>query len=84
MVCMSEIEHPKGGPVAAELSDERLVQLKSTFAAIDTDGDGYITETELKAHFPDLPAEALGAMSQSADSDQDGRYSLEEFVRAVS
>ncbi|GAB2907080.1 EF-hand domain-containing protein [Nonomuraea fastidiosa] len=70
--------------MSAELPDERLAELKSTFAAIDTDGDGYITEAEFKAHFPDLPAEALGAMSQEADSDQDGRYSLEEFIRTLS
>ncbi|MER6001749.1 EF-hand domain-containing protein [Nonomuraea sp. NPDC051941] len=67
-----------------ELPDERLAQLKSTFASIDTDGDGYISEAELTKHFPGLPAEALGAMSQAADSDQDGRYSLEEFIRTVS
>ncbi|WP_345563709.1 EF-hand domain-containing protein [Nonomuraea rosea] len=70
--------------MSAEPTDERLAQLKSTFASIDTDGDGYISETELKSHFPGLPAEALGAMSQEADSDQDGRYSLEEFIRVVS
>ncbi|GAA1751357.1 EF-hand domain-containing protein [Nonomuraea bangladeshensis] len=70
--------------MTAELPEQRLARLKSTFAAIDTDGDGYISESELKQHFPDLPAEALGALSQSADSDQDGRYSLEEFIRTVS
>ncbi|MEO3871524.1 EF-hand domain-containing protein [Nonomuraea sp. B12E4] len=70
--------------MTAEISGERLAQLKNTFASIDTDGDGYISEAELKNHFPDLPAEALGAMSQEADSDQDGRYSFEEFIRAVS
>ncbi|MEV5890928.1 EF-hand domain-containing protein [Nonomuraea fuscirosea] len=70
--------------MSAQLPDERLAQLKSTFAAIDTDGDGYISEAELKRHFPELPAEALGAMSQEADSDQDGRYSFEEFVRTLS
>ncbi|MEU6710760.1 EF-hand domain-containing protein [Nonomuraea sp. NPDC046802] len=70
--------------MSAELSDRRLAELKSSFAAIDTDGDGYISEIELKRHFPDLPAEALGAMSQEADFDQDGRYSLEEFIRVLS
>ncbi|MEV0616006.1 EF-hand domain-containing protein [Nonomuraea sp. NPDC050404] len=69
--------------MSEELPDQRLTRLKSTFAEIDTDGDGYISEVELKRHFPDLPAEALGAMSQEADSDQDGRYSLEEFIRTV-
>ncbi|MER6508026.1 EF-hand domain-containing protein [Nonomuraea sp. NPDC001636] len=70
--------------MSAELPGERLAQLKSAFAEIDTDGDGFVSEAELKRHFPDLPAEALGALSQEADSDQDGRYSLEEFIRAVS
>ncbi|MEU1385522.1 EF-hand domain-containing protein [Nonomuraea sp. NPDC048881] len=70
--------------MSAELPGERLAQLKSTFAEIDTDGDGFVSEAELKRHFPDLPAEALGALSQEADSDQDGRYSLEEFIRVVS
>ncbi|MFI9590762.1 EF-hand domain-containing protein [Nonomuraea sp. NPDC052265] len=69
--------------MSAELPVERLAQLKSTFAEIDTDGDGFVSEAELKRHFPDLPAEALGALSQEADSDQDGRYSLEEFIRVV-
>ncbi|MGP3930745.1 EF-hand domain-containing protein [Nonomuraea sp. KM88] len=58
--------------MAAELSDERLARLS---ASIDTDGDGYISESELRRHFPDLPPEALGAMSQEADLDQDGRQS---------
>ncbi|MEV0384485.1 EF-hand domain-containing protein [Nonomuraea sp. NPDC050643] len=70
--------------MSAELPDGQLAKLKSVFASIDTDGDGYISEAELKGHFPDLPEEALGAMSQEADSDQDGRYSLEEFIRTVS
>ncbi|NJP98841.1 EF-hand domain-containing protein [Nonomuraea sp. FMUSA5-5] len=70
--------------MAEELPDERLAELKIAFTSIDTDGDGYISEAELKRHFPDLPPEALGAMSQEADSDQDGRYSFEEFVRTVS
>ncbi|MFI7634766.1 EF-hand domain-containing protein [Nonomuraea sp. NPDC049400] len=70
--------------MSEEIPDELLARLKSTFASIDTDGDGYISEAELKQHFPDLPAEALGAMSEAADSDQDGRYSLEEFIRTVS
>ncbi|GGS86846.1 EF-hand domain-containing protein [Nonomuraea spiralis] len=70
--------------MSPELPDERLTQLKSTFAEIDSDGDGFISETELKRHFPALPAEALGALSQEADTDQDGRYSLEEFIRVVS
>ena len=70
--------------MSAEITGERLTQLRSTFAALDDDGDGFITEAEFRAHFPGLPAEALGALSQAADSDNDGRYSFEEFVRTVS
>ena len=64
--------------MSEELPDERLARLKSTFASIDTDGDGYISEAELRQHFPSLPAEALGAMSQAADSDQDGYAAIRQ------
>ncbi|MBG0832863.1 EF-hand domain-containing protein [Planomonospora sp. ID67723] len=66
------------------MSAERLTELRETFAAIDGDGDGFITEAELVRHFPDLPAEAIGSLSRDADSDGDGRFSFEEFVRMVS
>ncbi|WP_449061279.1 EF-hand domain-containing protein [Planomonospora algeriensis] len=66
------------------MSAERLTELRSEFSAIDTDGDGYITEGELAGRFPDLPPEAIGSLNRDADSDGDGRFSFEEFVRLMS
>ncbi|WP_433242854.1 EF-hand domain-containing protein [Streptosporangium sp. CA-135522] len=70
--------------MSTEPTGERLAELKQAFAAIDADGDGFITEKEFGAHFPDLPAEAIGSLNRDADSDGDGRFSFEEFVRIVS
>ncbi|GIH22221.1 hypothetical protein Aph01nite_05310 [Acrocarpospora phusangensis] len=64
-----------------ELTQERLDALRREFDSIDQDGDGYVTEAELRAHFPDLPREAIGALNSAADVDSDGRFSLEEFIR---
>ncbi|WP_245657192.1 EF-hand domain-containing protein [Herbidospora mongoliensis] len=59
------------------------MDLKATFDAIDADHDGYVTEAEIVAHFPHLPAEALGAYATGLDADGDGRYSFEEFSRLL-
>ncbi|ETK37680.1 EF-hand domain-containing protein [Microbispora sp. ATCC PTA-5024] len=64
-----------------ELTQERLADLRRQFASLDDDGDGYITEDELRAHFPGLPAEAIAELDRVADVDADGRFSLEEFIR---
>ncbi|WP_113702317.1 EF-hand domain-containing protein [Nonomuraea lactucae] len=69
--------------MSADSAGERLARLRREFASIDGDGDGFITEAEFRAHFPELPAEALGALRENADADGDGRFSLEEFVRVM-
>ncbi|MFC4589033.1 EF-hand domain-containing protein [Sphaerisporangium corydalis] len=70
--------------MSAVPADQRWAQLKRQFESIDSDGDGFITHAEFAEHFPHLPAEALGALDQNADSDGDGRLSLEEFLRLTS
>ncbi|GII81300.1 hypothetical protein Sru01_62820 [Sphaerisporangium rufum] len=67
--------------MSAGPADPRWVELKQRFAAIDGDGDGYITRAEITEHFPHLPAEALGALDRHADTDGDGRISFDEFAR---
>ncbi|MBP2706545.1 EF-hand domain-containing protein [Microbispora sp. RL4-1S] len=67
--------------MAEELTQERLADLKRQFESIDSDGDGYVTEEELRAHFPDLPDEGVAELDRVADVDADGRFSLEEFIR---
>ncbi|WP_326824717.1 EF-hand domain-containing protein [Streptosporangium sp. NBC_01639] len=69
--------------MSTEPTGERLTELRQVFAVIDTDGDGFITEQEFTDRFPDLTAEAIGALSRDVDADGDGRLSFEEFVRIV-
>lgn len=70
--------------MSTEPTGERLAELRQEFATIDADGDGFITEREFEEHFPALPPEAIGSLNRYGDSDGDGRFSFEEFVRLVS
>lgn len=59
---------------------------KSQFDEIDTDGDGYISAAELKAHLQQNPKVSdanAEALFRFADDNSDGRISFEEFAAVV-
>lgn len=65
------------------LEEERDATSASVFAMFDTDGDGQITASELRAVLAELgeqiDEEEAAARIRGGDSDGDGRISLEEF-----
>lgn len=67
----------------ADLEDER----KQVFRLFDRDGDGFISETDLKAvldGFGDIRTmESVAAMIKDADCDADGMVSYQEFLRVL-
>jgi Ca2+-binding EF-hand superfamily protein len=59
---------------------------KEDFAAIDTDGDGYITASELLRSFADNPKVSYDDMVTvvtMADENGDDRISYEEYAKFV-
>ncbi|MFJ6777493.1 EF-hand domain-containing protein [Kitasatospora sp. NPDC091257] len=59
---------------------------KSQFDEIDTDGDGYISAAELKAHLQENPKVSdanAEALFKFADDNSDGQISFEEFAAVV-
>mmetsp|Transcript_761 Transcript_761/g.2251 ORF Transcript_761/g.2251 Transcript_761/m.2251 type:complete len:782 (-) Transcript_761:151-2496(-) len=74
-----------GGRVAAwrEMADE----LKAVFNSLDKDGDGSITTMELRGCVtkldPSCDEKSLVEMMTVADTDGDGKVSLEEFARLM-
>jgi calmodulin len=63
--------------------NEEAATSESVFAMFDTDGDGQITASELRAVLAELGEEVgddeAAARIREGDSDGDGRISLEEF-----
>jgi Ca2+-binding EF-hand superfamily protein len=56
------------------------------FAAIDTDGDGYISASELLRSFADKPEisyEDMVTVVTMADENGDNRISYEEYAKLV-
>ncbi len=57
---------------------------KEDFDAIDTDGDGYITASELLTALADKPnasTDDMATVVQMADADGDSQVSYEEYAK---
>ncbi len=57
---------------------------KEDFDVIDTDGDGYITASELLrslAENPEVDADDIATVIQMADEDGDNQISYEEYAK---
>ncbi|KAI8988117.1 hypothetical protein BDF20DRAFT_853918 [Mycotypha africana] len=68
---------------ASEIQEE----IKETFRVFDNDGNGYISETELRHIMASvgekLSQNELDAMLREADVDGDGQINYEEFVKML-
>jgi serine/threonine protein kinase len=72
-----EATAPKA-PVAAEEPAQKLKRLvEAEFRAADANGDGFLSQDEVRGRFPGLAREF-----QRADADGDGRISPREFFKA--
>lgn len=63
------------------LDDEE--HLKEAFAALDIDGDGYITAKDLRARYEKVDPETLELLISRADTDHDGKISFQEFKNSL-
>ena len=71
----------------SKLSEEQVTELKTAFAAMDTNGDGQVTKEELKALLSTLGESVddavIDAMIKIADVNGDGKVDFNEFVKAA-
>ncbi|XP_004714150.1 plastin-2 [Echinops telfairi] len=73
------------------VSDEEMLELSEAFAKVDTDGNGYISCSELndlfKAACLPLPGYKVREITENlmatGDLDRDGRISFDEFIKIV-
>ena len=59
---------------------------REAFDAIDTDGDGYITASELLkslAEKPNVSADEMATVVTMADADGDNKVSYDEYAKFV-
>merc|ERR1719401_818077 len=73
--------------IAGQLSEEKIKNLRETFIALDQNGDGLLTLTELKdglskAGLIDVPAD-LQQIMDGVDSDGSGAIDYTEFLAAT-
>jgi calcium-dependent protein kinase len=73
--------------IAQQLNDEKIKQLRDTFISFDANGDGLLTEVELreglaKAGLKDVPPD-LQQILQGVDSDGSGVIDYTEFLAAT-
>jgi Ca2+-binding EF-hand superfamily protein len=70
-----------------KLSEEQVTELKTAFAAMDTNGDGQVTKEELKALLSTLGESVddavIDEMIKIADVNGDGKVDFNEFVKAA-
>ena len=70
--------------IAVQASPEHIKELKSTFQALDKNGDGTITFDELKAGLGHKEsADSLMALLKSADTDNTGSIDYTQFIAAT-
>jgi Ca2+-binding EF-hand superfamily protein len=79
------VEQTGGAAVSGGLNEE---QAREAFAVVDTNGDGMISERELR-HLSErlgepFSDEQIDKIFNAADSDRDRLISLEEFVSLLS
>ncbi len=71
----------------SKLSEEQVTELKTAFAAMDTNGDGQVTKEELKALLSTLGESVddavIDEMIKIADVNGDGKVDFNEFVKAA-
>ena len=55
---------------------------KNDFMSFDVNQDGFVDAAEVKSQFPTIGPEDLSAFFISADKDEDGLISLNEYLKA--
>jgi len=75
LLCGSAVgaETQKAAQAAGATKGGVAVQTEKDFRALDKDGDGYVSKSELNGH------EKLLAQFSTADKDRDGKLDLAEF-----
>jgi len=73
--------------IAGQLNEDQIKALRETFMALDSNGDGLLTSTEMKAGLEkaglkDIPQD-LQAILQDVDSDGSGVIDYTEFLAAT-